>query len=249
MKLGWRHWAVAVAVATVFHAALLAMFLALERSSGDAKASHGAVEISLSLAAPTATADAAAPINPTPAVAAKTVEEVEIEPDVTEARPLDPIETVSGIVPVEHPTEFITVATTKPLAPLRALSEVQSVPAQTVAPPVTMTASPTPPSGTAAEVSGHRDDYSSHLRAWLERHKKYPRNARLRRQEGTVTVRFTVQPSGQLLSYAIERGSGFALLDREALAMFRRAAPLPAIPESLGRDSVEFVLPISFYLR
>jgi len=232
----WRHWAAALAIATVFHAALAAVFLTLERPDGDAKAGHGAVEISLSVAAPMATAAAATPINPAPAV-------------VAEARPIEPIEAVREIFPVEHPTEFIAAATTEPLAPLQAVSEAPSVLARATAPPLTPAVSLTPPSGTAAAVNGHRDNYFSRLRAWLERHKKYPRNARIRRQEGTVAVRFTVQSNGRLLSYAIERGSGFALLDREALAMFRRAGPLPPIPESLGRDSVEFVLPISFYLR
>ncbi len=243
MKPGWRHWTAALVVATALHAALGVVFMTSDRPTGDTKAGRGEVEISLSVAAPTATAE------PVRGVEAELVEEVEIATGVVEARPIDPTGTVLEVVPVESAAEFVAIAATDPSVPLRAVSEAPPAPVQTVAPQGTAALSTDPSSNTTTDGKSHRADYFSRLRAWLERHKKYPRNARLRRQEGTVTVRFTVQPSGRLQSYAIERGSGFTLLDREALAMLQRASPLPAIPESVGHDSLELVLPVSFYLR
>ena len=98
-------------------------------------------------------------------------------------------------------------------------------------------------------VAGIEQDYLTQLSAWLERHKEYPQRARRRRQEGTVYLRFSVDPAGTVLSYQIERSSGYSLLDHEVENMIRRAAPLPAMPQDLVQARLELVVPVSFYLR
>lgn len=98
-------------------------------------------------------------------------------------------------------------------------------------------------------MPGATADYFAHLRAWLERHKRYPRRAQLRRQEGTVMLRFVMDPEGRVLSYRIERSSGHRLLDEEVREMIERASPLPAMPEDMQQAQLELVVPVSFFLR
>lgn len=96
---------------------------------------------------------------------------------------------------------------------------------------------------------GASADYRAALVAWLERHKNYPQRARMRRQEGTVLLRFTLNRQGRVLAHRIERGSGHTVLDTEVTAMIERAQPLPPIPADISRNSLEFVVPIQFALR
>jgi protein TonB len=96
---------------------------------------------------------------------------------------------------------------------------------------------------------GAAPDYLARLVAWLERHKEYPRTSRLRREEGTVLLRFTIDRGGRLLSWRIERGSGHEPLDREAGAMIRRADPLPAMPAEMPQERLELTVPVQFRLR
>ncbi|EHQ53460.1 TonB family protein [Ectothiorhodospira sp. PHS-1] len=92
-------------------------------------------------------------------------------------------------------------------------------------------------------------DYLQVVRAWLERHKEYPRQAQLRRQEGVVYVRFVMNRNGEVLSHSIERSSGHTLLDREVTSMLQRAQPLPVMPPELPQHRLEVVLPVAFNLR
>lgn len=103
--------------------------------------------------------------------------------------------------------------------------------------------------GAGGGVPGAKRDYFALLSAWLERHKQYPSRAQRRRQEGTVYLRFVVDREGKVLSYQIERTSGYALLDREVEEMIRRATPLPAMPNELAQSRLELVVPVSFYMR
>src|SRR3546814_5511323 len=76
-------------------------------------------------------------------------------------------------------------------------------------------------------------DYKAQLYAWLEKHKEYPRRARLRRQEGTALLEFAMDRGGRVLSYRIVESSGYKLLDDEVVAMIERASPLPTPPAAM----------------
>ena len=98
-------------------------------------------------------------------------------------------------------------------------------------------------------MPGASADYLALLRSWLERHKEYPRRAQLRRQEGTALLYFVMDRQGRVLSYRLQRSSGYPILDGEVEEMIRRAQPLPAVPSSFGGASLEFVIPVQFHLR
>ena len=94
-----------------------------------------------------------------------------------------------------------------------------------------------------------REDYAAALQAWLARHKRYPRRARLRGIEGTVLVAFAVDREGRLVHHEIRRGSGHSLLDREVQGMVQRANPFPEMPAHLETGEFQLVVPVRFALR
>jgi protein TonB len=87
------------------------------------------------------------------------------------------------------------------------------------------------------------------LSAHLERQKRYPRTAQIRGEEGEVQLRFVMERSGKVLEAHLERGSGHRDLDAEALALLRRAEPLPPFPPELAEGVHEWLVPIRFRLR
>ena len=116
----------------------------------------------------------------------------------------------------------------------------------TKAPGGTATGRPRAPGGADGGV---RASYAARIRAWLEKHKRYPRRARLRRQTGTALLYFEVDRSGRVHGYDLRKSTGNDLLDRELAAMIARAQPLPGLPEAIGRERLELLLPIEFRLR
>jgi len=87
--------------------------------------------------------------------------------------------------------------------------------------------------------------WQAQLLARLERHKRYPASARARRIEGVVQLAFGLDASGGVTTVRVARSSGSPDLDEAALAMVRRASPLPAPPA--GPTTV--TVPVRFDLR
>lgn len=102
---------------------------------------------------------------------------------------------------------------------------------------------------TGAGAPGAREDYLTLLRAWLEKHKEYPFRARVRGQEGTALLYFLVDGDGRLRNHELRQSTGYALLDREVLAMVARAQPLPSAPDHLDSTTFELIIPVRFFLR
>src|SRR5437016_675146 len=82
---------------------------------------------------------------------------------------------------------------------------------------------PTPRPTSAAVPSWQRL-----LVAQLERHKRYPPQAG--GKVGEARLAFSIDRGGRVLASRIVHSSGSDALDREALALLRRAAPLPPPP-------------------
>jgi protein TonB len=91
--------------------------------------------------------------------------------------------------------------------------------------------------------------WTTRLQEQLERNKRYPAHALKSRTEGTAIVGFTIDRKGQLISMRLEGSSGSTALDEEALALLKRAAPLPPPPVELSGEQVSITVPIRFRMR
>lgn len=85
--------------------------------------------------------------------------------------------------------------------------------------------------------------WQSRLIAHLERRKKYPDGARRRGEQGTAYIRFRIDDRGNVLSASLAGSSGFPELDREVVALVRRASPVPAPPPDVNKD---ITAPVTF---
>lgn len=86
------------------------------------------------------------------------------------------------------------------------------------------------------------------LIAHLNRHKRFPAGVR---KAGVVTVAVTLDRSGAVLSARLVKGSGEPALDDDAVALMKRASPLPAPPEEVspGRATISFAVPVDYARR
>jgi protein TonB len=125
---------------------------------------------------------------------------------------------------------------------------VEAVPVPTAPPPA-----PTPEAKPAAPAPGTvaRPNPTAVL-TWqrllvtqLERHKRYPPNAH--GALGEANLAFRLDRTGRVLSSRILRSSGSAALDEEALALIKRAQPLPAPPPGIAEQQLSFVVPIRYH--
>jgi protein TonB len=82
--------------------------------------------------------------------------------------------------------------------------------------------------------------------AQLHRAKRYPAEARQRREEGTARLSFSIDRSGRVVSYQLVGSSGSAALDQEALAMIQRASPLPPPPPEVTGSRISLTVPVRF---
>jgi len=91
--------------------------------------------------------------------------------------------------------------------------------------------------------------YAGQLKGRLEESMHYPRAARLAGQEGKVVVRFVIDRNGRVLSIVLEKASGHAILDREAVEMIERGEPFPTMPTEMGEDVLELRVPIAYKIK
>lgn len=111
------------------------------------------------------------------------------------------------------------------------------------------TAADQPANGAYGNSALATDAYIVRLRAWLARHKQYPKSARQAGQQGTVKLYLAIDRSGQVLEHRIVKSSGAGALDEAANRMLARAMPLPAMPATSRRNRLELVIPIVFTLH
>lgn len=88
--------------------------------------------------------------------------------------------------------------------------------------------------------------YKVQLAAFASKYKRYPRLALERGWEGIAEVKLTIGADGQVREAVIGVSSGHELLDREAVDMVRKAAPLTEITAALRNREFSVNLPIVF---
>jgi protein TonB len=91
--------------------------------------------------------------------------------------------------------------------------------------------------------------WKSALVARLERYKRYPPEAQSRGETGVAQLAFSIDRSGGVHHPHVVRSSGSNALDREAVALAERAAPMPAPPPDVPGAQIPIVVPIRYNPR
>lgn len=86
------------------------------------------------------------------------------------------------------------------------------------------------------------------LFAHIDQFKQYPRKAKRLGIQGTPKVEFTMNRQGQVLALKLLQSSGNQELDAEALAMIKRAQPLPEPPKNVSGEPIVLSVPLLFRL-
>lgn len=105
---------------------------------------------------------------------------------------------------------------------------------------------PAPP---APMETADKSSWEGQVLAALNKAKRYPRAAMSRRQQGIPYIRFVLDRDGKVISARLERSSGFAALDDEAVSLPKRAQPLPKPPDHVKGDRIEMIVPVEFFMR
>jgi protein TonB len=104
-------------------------------------------------------------------------------------------------------------------------------------------------SGTSASAARSIATWEKTVVSHLNHFKRYPSAARARGIQGSVSVTFSIDRAGSVLDARILTGSGSSFLDEEALAVVRRASPLPSPPAAMVGAQLDLTLPIQFRIR
>jgi periplasmic protein TonB len=188
----------------------------------------------------------------TPQAAKEVKREVEKEMPTVEPSPAPEPEVV---LPKPQPVTEKTPEEVKP----EETKQTQKAAEQAVAAPLTMApprvdateqpvaAAPSP--GSAAAAARAKAAWEKSIVTHLNRFKRYPEAARAHGNQGDVAVQFTLDRGGGVIGSRIVRSSGSSALDEEALAVLRRANPLPAPPEHVNGTTFDLTLPIQFRIR
>lgn len=255
----FRRWGVAAALVLAAHGALMAGYLLMPEAVAEGSAASPAVMMELApvAAAPASQQDLA------PGPEMVEAQATPKPPPQTEPEVVEPTPKMEAPTPAE-----VTLPEPTPKAVEKKPDEIPPDPQPTVteAPPVQQdtpapqtTAAPRSEQDTAvtprapspgsiasrAAIANWRDL----LMARLQQNKRYPSGAEARRDQGVVTLSFTVDRNGKVLARSIAKSSGFEALDQEVLAMIQRAQPLPAFPAAMAQASVNLTVPIRFSLK
>jgi protein TonB len=187
----------------------------------------------------------------TPEASKKVVEEV--EKDIPQVDP-SPAPEPEVALPKPQPEEK---EKPKEEEPKEEAAETPKPPVTEAAPLTTrqqhVEAQPAPASapslGQSASISRLLASWQRGLVGKLNRFKRYPEAASRRGVKGVTVVRFRVDREGRVVASEIVKSSGSGLLDEEALALLKRASPLPAPPDAVSDELLDNLLPIYFGLK
>lgn len=158
--------------------------------------------------------------------------------------PLPKMEKPPKIIKKHKPVPLLK----KPIPDKMPPAEATTAPPSSEAPPAPTQAAPAP--GASSSKASHDPvTWQGALLAQLEKFKRYPSDAMADHQEGVPTVTFSMDRKGHVLSVTLANSSGHPLLDQEAVALPRRAQPLPIPPDSVEGDPITLTVPVEFYIH
>lgn len=103
-----------------------------------------------------------------------------------------------------------------------------------------------PSAGASSANSRAPANWRSRLMGHLNRHKRYPASES---SSGKARVAFSINRSGQVLGARLVGSSGNSAFDEEAVAMVRRASPVPPPPPEVPGATINFTVPVDFSKR
>jgi protein TonB len=103
--------------------------------------------------------------------------------------------------------------------------------------------------GSDISLESARISYQDMVATRLARAKRYPERALKRGMTGEGSIRIEISSDGSVKDVEILRSTEAPVLDEELRAMVDRAAPFPAFPSDLHKNSVALVVPIAFRLQ
>jgi TonB family protein len=101
-----------------------------------------------------------------------------------------------------------------------------------------------PAQGTGKSARLERATWQKELAVHLDKNKRYPSDRSAKAAE--VVVSFVLDRTGHVLSTQVTKGSGDVSFDAAALAMLRRADPVPPPPPLVADEGLTFSLPVIF---
>jgi protein TonB len=256
-----RRWAMAAAFMLSAHAVAGTLAVMKWPEEEAAQEETGAFMIEL---APMATSPPTEKVNlaigprseESPAAVAPTEEvkeKSEIETPKVEESPLAPDPEV--VVDKKKPIEEVDDKEEKedPRPKQDSVTQVTTPPQESRAPPP-VDAPPSerpaaPKQGVSSKPSEVTMSWHKSLVFHLNKHKKYPSDARKRGEEGTAGVSFTLDRSGKVINARVDRSSGSNELDKEALEVLDRASPFPPPPSEVAEPTIHLTLPIQFRIK
>jgi periplasmic protein TonB len=249
-------WGVAICIVGLVHVAAIAAKLRvdIERNTDDPAAF--VVEL-----APMATASIApvttAPVGPLrpDAAAAAAVARSANDTKSVDAIDLPPLPTLNDLASVLSAIKAPTDVKPEPVrneTPTAepAMPSASTQPSVAAAPPPTLTARPMS-TASAAPVRGQSQDDRRAVQRWqaaLAAHLVLfrQRPPEVARTDLVALVAFTIDRAGRVVSVEVARSSGRASHDATALAIVRRASPVPRPPADVPAPDLSFVIPIRF---
>lgn len=244
-----RLWGLAAFVALLLHVAgAMAAFVTLQGEIDDDASGAPAIELSLEPAAPRDAEAADLPPGPTTdesaassaSVAASEAKETN-EEKIARAE-ADDAELSQSQKP-ERPVEDEKAHQAQPVI------STESAASEATAPPKSDVAKQSdapvaPVQGADASAYAAKLTWHKALMAHLNRAKRYPSGGGRRSAEASIF--FTLDRRGHVISYSVKRSSGQTAFDEAALAMMKRADPVPAPPPSIADEGLSFEVPVQF---
>lgn len=236
-------WAVCALAALAVHIAVIVAILPRsDAASADAGSPVIMVEFAPQLTAPAETENEAEPGPPQPEPATEEQRQHEKQPD---PMPEQPVERQAALIPeIASPVE-------KP----KIEEQQQEQEAQPERPPPSALPKPAAIAPQAAAPAPGEVDTATSKRiatwqlalvAHLQGFKRYPREARP--AQGTVNVAFRIDREGRLIEAHVAKSSGSTVLDADALALVKRAAPLPKPPVEAADAQLSQVAPVRYLI-
>ena len=121
--------------------------------------------------------------------------------------------------------------------------DTETVDQEMIAQTVNVNSNSTTDNAAAAAKAKYVKQHFAYIKERIEKEFVYPRMARRRGMEGKVIVSFVICEDGTVHGIKIVESSGHKILDKNAVACVKRAAPFPPPP-----TRAELIFPITYML-